>query len=364
MRAFSTDAAFRDSYDWFLANRSHLAAANASQHRSPARQGILDGGQARSSMSTTLPEADCGIEGYTEAETAIHPGEGRRVRAGWAALSGVVTAALMAVMYGWDNTFFLVDDKRNQYLPAAMDIGRRLLAGEWLPVIDPNLGISGNYSLDIQYGLFNPLSWLVDIVLSRFSDLQARRVSLGAGLRGRAGRRYDVARPSAPMPGAWAATAGVAAATSGWVLFWLAPDWIPGLVSLAWLPWLWWAWVAQEGRPRVRDCVGIAVFGFLVIVSGWPATWLALGALVVGLAVESLVRGDAPSRQRGWLASWAPRLLALLAGVVRRRALARAAVPRGRCTLHVREGRIANTNFLTVNLADVLSFAAPQLNGD
>lgn len=38
---FSTDAAFRDSYDWFLANRSHLAGANASQHRSPAKQGIL-----------------------------------------------------------------------------------------------------------------------------------------------------------------------------------------------------------------------------------------------------------------------------------------------------------------------------------
>lgn len=315
-------------------------------------------------MSTTLPEADCGIEGYTEAETAIHPGEGRRVRAGWAALSGVVTAALMAVMYGWDNTFFLVDDKRNQYLPAAMDIGRRLLAGEWLPVIDPNLGISGNYSLDIQYGLYNPLSWPVDIVLSRFSDLQAAaflwalvfEVVLAVGTTSLALRLR--------MTGAWAATAGVAAATSGWVLFWLAPDWIPGLVSLAWLPWLWWAWVAQEGRPRVRECVGIAVFGFLVIVSGWPATWLALGALVVGLAVESLVRGDAPSRQRGWLASWAPRLLALLAGVS---GAALSLVPLYRADaahVTIRGDSIANTNFLTANLADMLSFAAPQLNGD
>ncbi len=38
---FSTDAAFRDSYDWFLANRSHLSGSNASHHRSPARQGVL-----------------------------------------------------------------------------------------------------------------------------------------------------------------------------------------------------------------------------------------------------------------------------------------------------------------------------------
>jgi nucleoside-diphosphate-sugar epimerase len=38
---YSTDAAFRDSYDWFLANRRRLAGRDASHHRSPARQGIL-----------------------------------------------------------------------------------------------------------------------------------------------------------------------------------------------------------------------------------------------------------------------------------------------------------------------------------
>ncbi len=38
---YSTDAAFRDSYDWFLDNRSSLAGAQASRHRSPARQGVL-----------------------------------------------------------------------------------------------------------------------------------------------------------------------------------------------------------------------------------------------------------------------------------------------------------------------------------
>lgn len=38
---YSTDAAFRDSYDWFLAHRDQLAGANASTHRSPAKQGIL-----------------------------------------------------------------------------------------------------------------------------------------------------------------------------------------------------------------------------------------------------------------------------------------------------------------------------------
>lgn len=38
---YSTDAAFRDSYDWFLKHRGTPARANASHHRSPARQGVL-----------------------------------------------------------------------------------------------------------------------------------------------------------------------------------------------------------------------------------------------------------------------------------------------------------------------------------
>lgn len=38
---FSTDAAFRDSYDWFLAHRNELKREGASMHRSPAKQGVL-----------------------------------------------------------------------------------------------------------------------------------------------------------------------------------------------------------------------------------------------------------------------------------------------------------------------------------
>ena len=38
---YSTDAAFRDSYDWFLANRGALGVDQASTHRSPAKQGVL-----------------------------------------------------------------------------------------------------------------------------------------------------------------------------------------------------------------------------------------------------------------------------------------------------------------------------------
>ncbi len=38
---FTTDAAFRDSYDWFLQHRADLAASSGSPHRRSAKQGVL-----------------------------------------------------------------------------------------------------------------------------------------------------------------------------------------------------------------------------------------------------------------------------------------------------------------------------------
>ncbi len=38
---YSTDEAFRDSYDWFIQNRRALSGANASHHRRSAKQGVL-----------------------------------------------------------------------------------------------------------------------------------------------------------------------------------------------------------------------------------------------------------------------------------------------------------------------------------
>ncbi len=280
----------------------------------------------------------------------------------WLALTGVVTAGLMTVVYLWDSTSFLVDDKRNQYLPVAMDIGRRLTSGEWLPVIDPNLGISGNFAIDIQYGLFDPSHWLVAIFISRFSNLELAafvwallfEIVLAVGTTALARRLR--------MPGAWAVAAGVAVATSGWVFFKLAPGWMPGLVSLAWLPWVWWAWVGVTGRPRVRDCIGIAVFSYLVIAGGWPSTWLAFGALVVGLVVEAWTRRDVAESFRSWVEPIIVRGIASLAGVV---SAALCLVPLYHAAAFtIRGNGIANNNFLTPNLADMVSFAAPQLKGD
>ncbi len=110
--------------------------------------------------------------GLGDTQVAVRARSDRWGRLLWQGASAGGTAVVMLVVYVWNHQSFLVDDKRNQYLPVMMDIGRRLRAGEWLPLIDPNLGNGGNYSLDVHYRIFEPTHWVVAIGLSHFTDLQ------------------------------------------------------------------------------------------------------------------------------------------------------------------------------------------------
>ncbi|MEJ7706652.1 MAG: hypothetical protein WKF82_04795 [Nocardioidaceae bacterium] len=158
--------------------------------------------------------------------------------------------------------------------------------------------------------------------------------------------------------GVWAAAAGVAVATSGYVFYWLMPNWIPGLISIAWLPWLWWAWAGKLSGWR---CLGIGLFSYLVIAGGWPATWLMFGALMVGLLCEALVMRQR-SDVRAWLAPLAIRAVSAAGGLI---AATVTVLPLLRASDYTtRNDKIENSNFLVGNLADMLAFASPALHGD
>ena len=290
----------------------------------------------------------------------VAPREPFGQRLGWHAASAAGTSLVLGVVFASNRQALLTDDKRFQYLPVAQDIGRRLQSGEWLPTIDPNLGPSGNYSLDVQYGLYDPSHWLVDIGLAHIGNLElagflwalAFEVLLTVGV--------SVLCSRLRVPLAWCAVAGVAAATSGWTFFHLAPDWMPGLVSLAWVPWLWWAWLGRSRQASIRGCLLVALFGWLVVTGGWPATWLLLPVLVTGWVLEAWIRRV--DGFVGWLWEVAPRALALGGALV---LAALTVLPLEHAAAFTnRRMNIGNDNFLTANVGDLLAFAAPQLRGD
>ena len=74
---------------------------------------------------------------------------------GWQTVTVGSVALLVLFVYRVSDRFFFLGDKQNQYLPVARDIGHRLRAGEWLPVIDLDLGRSGTMRSTCSTGSTN-----------------------------------------------------------------------------------------------------------------------------------------------------------------------------------------------------------------
>jgi hypothetical protein len=203
-------------------------------------------------------------------------------------LAGVLTVALAALIQWFHPDLRWHDDYQNQFLPAFQEIGRCLLTGE-LPLLTPHSWFSGALAGEYQYGLFNVFSLAV-LAFSAALDLSLRAHAalislthvfvLGSGAFALARFGYRVSAPGAVI-------VALAAALNGWILVWGAGNWIPALVSFAWLPWSWLLLKRVVERRRSLD-VALAAFAmYLLLSAGWPFTVLMMGLVGTMLAVRA-----------------------------------------------------------------------------
>ena len=203
--------------------------------------------------------------------------------------------------------FFFVDDRIAQYLPMYHWMGRHLAEGRLPPLLVPELGMSGNLAADLQYGVLDPAHWAMSWLVFSVGDLNTASwlltalavVPLGAGT-------VLLLRSHRVRP-AWAACAGLAATTSGCLLY-VGAAWWPLMWGTAWLPWLWLGLRTRGARGPLLT----AGAAWLLAGSGYPYT-LPFAALVVLTVLAEEVRAA------GWAstvrATW-PRLLGGAAGVL------------------------------------------------
>jgi hypothetical protein len=269
---------------------------------------------------------------------------------GWTVLSLATLAVVLRVTWAYNDRFMFSGDKQSQYLPVMRDIGQRLSAGEF-PTIDPNLGTAGNFAMDVQYGLYDPAQLLTSILLSHSDDLVRAAwlwstVLLGILCAGTCALLHRLG-----VPGAWAAAGGFSTATAGFTFYWLSSSWMPALAGLAWLPWWWWAWYSR--RPDPWSLLGLGVFAYLVVASGWPFTWLAFAAIGLGLLLEDTVRNRA---------GLARRTLASLAGAAAGAAVAVPLMLSVDYTL--RSTSVRDNGAGVINLAEILDVGSPVLGNE
>ncbi|SET77779.1 YfhO family protein [Geodermatophilus poikilotrophus] len=235
------------------------------------------------------------------------PEAGGRARAGlWALpLYLVLQLVLLAGLRAFVPRFFWVDDAQIQFTPMHWWLGQRLADGS-VPLLDPDQGMAGNLTADMQNGVLDVIRWpfllwaggqqdllLVATVHGWLSVLVLGSASVALLLN------HGV-RPALAVAGA------LGVSTSGFFLWW-GSAWSPSMWSLAALVWLW----AALSSPRWYGVVGVALASAAVVCAGNPYILPLVAVLLAGQVLE---RWQASGR--GLFAerrTWAT-LLALLAG--------------------------------------------------
>ena len=225
---------------------------------------------------------DAGGRDTTPAEPDGSRTPSRALRLPFATMIAAVTTAA-ALPFLADRSFYLSGDSIAQWLPVNRRIGELLRSGD-SHLMDPTLWRGGNFIGEARFGVWNPLTLLIDVAISVIDDLAVAMllVSLAYLLLLAIGV-YFLAREygAAGWP---SAVVGVVGATAGWTLWMDAAWWTPHLASLAFTPFV---WIAARRVARSASGPGwLVLAGALCVTAGNPYSNILVLVIVVGVAIE------------------------------------------------------------------------------
>ena len=274
--------------------REASTAAPRERPRLPARRGW----PARRSVGRPAPTA------------GLHSGPPRH-RLAWVGVHLAAQTAFLLLLRALSPRFFFVDDQQAQYLPMFAWMGRNLSDGR-PPLLAPEQGAAGNLVADAQYGVYDPVHWLIGSLVSTAEDVNNAAWLLGSVPVFLLGlgvltllRSYGVARRRWRSRQGWGCRAPASSCGS-------ARRWWPLMWSAAFLPWLWYGLATSRW-------IGVPVTGaaaYLLASAGYPYNLLFAVVTVVAVLVERWIAGGLPAlRSLDVLARCAAGLGGLLAAL-------------------------------------------------
>ncbi|WP_229051816.1 hypothetical protein [Aeromicrobium sp. Leaf350] len=206
----------------------------------------------------------------------------RRASLGWWALACVATLVTVVLRLVRNPTYYFLDDTQTGAVGQWYALGQRLLDGDWT-ILDPGAWQGGNLLVEGQWGLWNPLSWLVAIGSHAQDDaaLYATFVKVVFLLVLTSGvfllaRTYGASAP-------WAAVAGFAVTLGGQTAYLDSPSWVTGLMGSGLFAWTWWA--MDRYLRHGRHPWPFFVLSYLLVTVGYVAPVLMLIALFVAMLI-------------------------------------------------------------------------------
>ncbi len=180
---------------------------------------------------------------------------------------------VVAIPYLIDPRFFYLDDKQLQFIPYMTDIAAHLLQGE-LPFLSISTVFGGNYSIDWQHGVLNPVSLLSSLFAYSTDNLQLAGafvaatyfplLSLAVFLLA---RNFGIAQGPALL-------FTTIIASNNFLLYWAGSSWHNHLVGVTWFAWAWF-FLLHCGKRYKLAPIGLAISTYLLLTSGFPHAALA-----------------------------------------------------------------------------------------
>jgi hypothetical protein len=194
----------------------------------------------------------------------------------------VVTVAAALLRVAFTPSFYFADDTQLGAVGQWYALGDRLLSGS-LPILSPGSWQGGNYLAEGQWGILNPITWLIGISARLAPDVLVLSTTVKvAFLTLMALGAYHLAREFG-ADAMWASVAGVLAPLGGFTVYMDAPSWVTGLMTSAFLPWAWWG---LKRLQRGRSPLPFFVASYLLITVGYVYGTIVL---VLVLSIEGVI---------------------------------------------------------------------------
>jgi len=210
----------------------------------------------------------------------------RKERLAWGAAAAVVVVVGYLLVLTVDPRFFYIDDTESGAVPNWLQLGRIMREGQF-PSLVLDQWMSGNYPVEGQGGLWNPVQMAINYISPSIDNLTllATAVKLGFSIV-LAWGVYRVALAYGSRP-SWAAVAGASAPFVGFTMFFENTSWITALIGTAWIMNAW-ASSVSYARGRSGPLLPFA-FLYLAISVGYVHAAVMAGVMIGSVAIGERV---------------------------------------------------------------------------
>ncbi len=187
-------------------------------------------------------------------------------------------------------------------------LGSYLLRGE-LPLLSPGSWQGGNYLAEGQWGVWNPLTWVIALGMHATDGATAAVTAVKiAFLIGLCVGAFLLARAYGAAAH-WAALSGFTATAGGQTIFMDAPSWVTGLQTVTLFAFLWWA--LKRHLDDGMSVIPYFVFAYLLVTIGYVFAVLEIATVLLAFLAFALVARDGKRAFRIVVLGSFPALLAV-----------------------------------------------------